>query len=58
MATLTKYNVNLTPIERGILTEMQRRGIITDFAQGTRQAIRDYGTSHGLNISDYQVITA
>lgn len=58
MSNLKKFNLNLTPIERGILEGLKERGIITEFSEGTRQAIRDYGVKYGLKISDYQVVTA
>lgn len=58
MSNLKKFNLFLTPIERGILKDITKRGINTDFADATRQAIRDYGMKHGLKITDYQVIPA
>jgi hypothetical protein len=58
MSKLKKYNLCLTSIERGILGDLKERGIIVDYAEGTRQAIRDYGIQHGLKITDYQVIPA
>lgn len=58
MSKLKKYNLCLTPVERGMLEDLKKRGLITDFAEATRQAIRDYGTLHGLKVTDYQEIPA
>lgn len=56
MVKQKKFNLCLTPIERGILQDLKERGIIADFAEGTRQAIRNYGITYGLKITDYQVL--
>ena len=58
MNKVDKYNLRLTPVERGILEDLKRRGLISDFADATRQAIRDYGIKHGLKVTDYQKATA